>query len=191
MKKFNWVEVDDATDFERLPQGGYVLEITDVDDQPEYERLGVVFDVAEGEFAHKFANSPADMAWTHQINQSYKETAQRFFKGFLTALEKSNPGFSVAEWQKDSDERKLIGLKFGAVINYYHGVNEKGIVTRCYNLARALPVDKIRSGDFKVPDDRYSDDAKAQIEAEAAEKATGESTASTAGQKTIYSDCPF
>lgn len=188
MKKVNWVEVEEATNVDWLPQGGYVIEIVDVDDVPSYEYLNIVFDVVEGEYAHKFAEVPKDKGWTHQLRQSYGEKSERFFKGFLTALEKSNPGFSISEWQAESDETKLIGLKLGAVINYYHYVNEKGVASKKYNFARPMSVDKIRSGDFKVPDDQWSDDAKAL------EESTGGNTSATSTggkQKQLYADCPF
>ena len=179
MKKVNWVEVEEATNVDWLPQGGYVIEIVDVDDVPSYERLNIVFDVVEGEYAHKFADVPKDKGWTHKFSQSYKDSAQRFFKGFLTALEQNNPSFSVAEWQKESDETQLIGLKLGAIINYYHDVSEKGTLKQSYRLARPMSIERIRSGDFKVPEDQWSDEAKALKE-------------STGGkQNQLYADCPF
>lgn len=186
MKKFNWVEVDEATSVDWLEPGGYVIEIVDVEDKPEWEALNVVFDVAEGTQAHKFAKMPKEQAWTHQLRQSYKENAQRFFKGFLTALEKSNPGFSIAEWQKASDERELIGLKLGAVINYYHSVSEKGLPRKSYNLARPMSADRIRAGDFTVPEDGWSKEAR---ELDDQEKAKSTAGGSAGGD--LYDDCPF
>ena len=182
MKKFNWNEVEEATSIEWLPQGGYVVKITDVEDRPDWETLIITFDVAEGPQAGKFKNMPADMNWSHQFRQGYSDRAQRFFKGFLTALEKSNPGFSVDKWQVNSDEKDLAGLQVGVVLNYYHYVNEKGIAVKKYNCARTLPVDKIRSGDFKVPDDTWSDEAKALEE---------EATSANESTSPAQLDCPF
>lgn len=185
MKNFKWTKVEDPANVDWLPQGGYVIEIVDVDDMPSWETLNIVFDVAEGEHAHKFADVPSSRAWTHQLRQSYSEKAQRFFKGFLTALEQSNPNFTIEEWERDCDETQLIGLKFGAIINYYHYVNEKGVLCKKYNLVRPVSVDKIHKGDFDVPEDNWSNEAKR------ASEESNDNAASDSKQGNLYSDVPF
>lgn len=185
MKQVKWEEVDEVTTVDWLPQGGYVIKIVDVEDNPDWECLNIVFDVVGGEYNGKFAKTPADRAWTHTLRQSYSDNAKRFFKGFLTALERSNPGFTVADWQRKSDERELIGLYVGAIINYYHYINEKGTLVKRYNFARACDVYEIKSGNFTVPDDRWS------AEAEAEQNLANTSTVQTGVQNQIYTDCPF
>lgn len=34
MKAFDWKRVDESVPFEKLPAGGYVIKITDVEDMP-------------------------------------------------------------------------------------------------------------------------------------------------------------
>ena len=169
MKKVNWTEVEEANFGDRLPVGGYVVRIQKVEDDPKKEQLQIIFDIAEGQYANKYASTPADRDWTHRIYQRYSDSAAPFFKGFLTALEKSNPGFTVSEWQKQSNEQAFVGLIFGAIFGEYNKVSERSgkvVATTVYD--HAVSADTIRSGKFTVPDPRYSDDAKQMIAEEAA-----------------------
>lgn len=169
MRKLNWVEVEEANFGDKLPVGGYVIKIQKVEDDPKKEQLQIIFDIAEGDYKGKYAGTTADKDWTHRLYQRYSENAMPFFKGFLTSLEKSNPGFSIAEWQEESNEQDLVGLVFGAVFGEFHKVSERtGKEITVTSFDHAVSADTIRSGKFDIPEPRYTDEAKALIAEEAA-----------------------
>lgn len=125
MKKIeNWQELHDTTDevvafdnvldeFEPKP---YICKILKVEDVIEKEYLKIAFDIADGEqkglFKKAFdTDNREDKKWPYVGigYRSYKESAKRFFASFITAVEKSNPGFKF-----DFDEQKLVGKLFVA-----------------------------------------------------------------------------
>lgn len=86
--------------------------------------------------------------WGGSFIRSYKEKALPFFKGFVTCVEKSNPGY---RWNGDENglHRKLIGLVLGEEEyerSETHEIKKRLIVTgvRC--------IDDIRNGNFTVPE---------------------------------------
>jgi hypothetical protein len=62
-------------------------------------------------FFYKQMEQFGDWPWRGKLHKSYKETAQRFFTAFITAVEKSNKGFKFAP---AFDETKLAGKFFVA-----------------------------------------------------------------------------
>lgn len=68
------------------------------------------------------------------------------FKGFLTAVKDSNPGF-VFENQEKRLEGKLVGLVLAE--EEYRG-NDGSVKKRLY-VSAVRSVDRIRKGDFTVP----------------------------------------
>lgn len=102
--------VNEAGELKRLPAGAYACKIIEVIDVPEKEYLDVYFDIAEGEFKNYFTTLQANTGKNYgRITRSYKVNALPFFKAFITAIEKSNPGY---KW--NWDEKSLNG-KFCAV----------------------------------------------------------------------------
>jgi len=61
-----------------------------------------------GYFYHQMEQF-GDWPWRGVLHKSYKDTAQRFFSAFITAVEKSNKGFKFAP---SFDENKLVGKFF-------------------------------------------------------------------------------
>lgn len=107
----NWELVNEAGELKTLPAGAYACKITDVVDVPEKEYLDVFFDIVEGEYKGYFKNLETNTGKCYgRITRSYKQTALPFFKAFVTASEKSNPGYTW-NW----DEKSLIG-KFVTVV---------------------------------------------------------------------------
>ena len=154
MKILNWEEVED-TSFEKLPAGGYVVMLTSVVDKPAKEYLEVTYDICEGEHAGYYSDDFGQRnLWAHQMRRSYKETARGMFKKFLSTLEKSNPAFTVAEWQRTSDERRLEGLIIGVVLQYEDYTNNRGEDKERLQVVGLYTPDEIRAGDFKLPDRR-------------------------------------
>lgn len=153
MRVLNWESVEESTPFEKLPAGGYVVKIVDVEDIDRKEYLNVVYDIAEGEHAGFFSSDFAlRNPWSHRFVRSYKETARGMFKAFLLRLEESNPGFSIAAWQKKGDERELVGLELGAVVQYEDYTNDAGDDKERLDVVGVYSAADIRAGKFTVPE---------------------------------------
>lgn len=173
MKILNWVEVEESTPFEKLPAGGYVVRILDVEDVASREYLNIVYDIAEGPHAGFFSDdfSRAN-PWKHRFVRSYKQTARGMFKAFLARLEETNPQFSVARWQVRGDEREFIGLLVGIVVQYEDYTNENGDDKERLNMVGVCNADDIRAGKYTLPE----------------RKDSRETVTSAAG---VYDDLPF
>jgi hypothetical protein len=148
MKKIDWNNVQEAKDFERVPPMGYICEITAVEDVPEKEYLRIEYDIAHGDFRGYYRQLYASKNfWGGNFIRSYKETAQSFFKSFLTAVKESNPGYIF-----NDDERSLRGKKIGLVLAEEEYTKSTGdIGTRLY-VAETRSIAKIIAGDYKIPD---------------------------------------
>ena len=99
----NYDLINEAGDFSPLPAGIYPVRITKVVDVPEKEYLEVYCDVVGGEHKDYFKTLVASgFKDTSKTIRSYKSNALPFFKAFITAVQKTNPGY---QW--DWDERNL------------------------------------------------------------------------------------
>ena len=153
MKKYNWIPVEESTPFTKLPAGGYVVRITDVEDMSGKEYLNIVYDIAEGEHAGFYSDSFGKLnPWAHRFVRSYKDTARGMFKQFLARLEDSNRGFSIEQWQATSDERDLIGLELGIVLQKELYTNDKGEDKERLDMVGVYAAQDIRNGDYKMPE---------------------------------------
>ena len=143
-------------DFERLPAGGYVCRITAVKDNAEKERLELEYDIAEGKYLGYHSETYARAGfWGGRFIRSYSDKAQGFFKGFLTAVEQSNPGFAW-NW----DEKTLSGKLLGIVVGEREYVARDGSVKVGQEVTMVRSVKAIKEGDFKVPELRKLTDAQ-------------------------------
>lgn len=154
MKNVNWNDVQDEI---RSPvPGGYAAKITKVTDNEEKEFLLIEWDFADGEF--KGANKECYDAfgfWPMNFVCSYKEKALRFFKGFKTAVEESNPKYVF-----NNDPQSLVGKFIGVVLGEEEYINKKGEVkTRCY-VAEKRSGKAIREGDYGIPPLKRLDPSK-------------------------------
>lgn len=164
MKKINNFDEIQASDgsYQRLPVGGYIVGVKDVEDVPEKEYLRIKFDICKGEYKNWFqkefdGNTKEDKKWPNSgtLIRSYKEKALPMFKGFTTAVEKSNNGFTW-NW----DEKKLKNKVFGVVIGEEEYLNQKGQVRVRNYVAAVRSVDVIDKGDFTVPELKKLDASK-------------------------------
>lgn len=148
MKNINWNEVPDQVEFDRLTPGGYVCEMKCVVDVPAKEYLKIEYDIAEGTHKGYYQELYKSKSfWGGTFYRSYKEKALPMFKGFLTAVKESNPGF-VFENQEKRMEGKLVGLVLAE--EEYMG-NDGKVKKRLY-VSAVRSVEKIRKGDFNVPE---------------------------------------
>jgi len=166
MRKFDGYDKTEAFagEYEKLEAGGYVCRILQVkaeenDGTKNYDTLlRIGFDIAEGDkggfykrtFDRKKESNP-DAKWPGMYYQTVKADDLRFFKGFITAIENSNPGY---HW--DWDEQKLKGKLFGGVfgeeeyeIRQGKRAGEIGTSVKCMWVRSA---EQIRSGNFTVPE---------------------------------------
>jgi hypothetical protein len=81
-----------------------------------------------------------------KTTRSYKRTALSFFKGFITAVENSNPGY---KW--DWDEKKLVGKNVIAVFGEEEYLKD-GQVKTSVKLVEFRSLDAYKEGKIKVPE---------------------------------------
>lgn len=163
----NWNEVKPMTMGEnaKLPAGGYVCKIKQAkveqktrQDQTTYEMLSIAFDIYEGEYSGYFEeqfreSTYSDKKWKGVIRQMLPSDdgtekdnrIKGFFKGAITAIEESNPGYHF-----NFDERtlsdKLVGVIFREEEYDYEG--RQGMTVKPFIL---MDTHKILNGEFTVP----------------------------------------
>lgn len=149
MKVKNWNLIEESTGGQKLPAGGYVCVITDVEDNPRGEYLRITYDIKEGEYAGHYSDDFAkDHPYIHQFVRSYKDSAEGMFKAFINRVQESNRGFV---WNMQ-DERQFIGKEIGLVMQYEKYTNTKGEDKERLNVERVYATQDIRNGDYKLPD---------------------------------------
>lgn len=163
MKKVNSFNRENVIkESERLPIGGYVIKIMNAKEETFSwgRRLAIAFDIAEGEYAgfynKNFQNQTGeDKKWkgVFRLNipkedgSDGDEWTQKKFNTSIVNIEESNNGYFF-----DWDESKLKGKLVGALFNNkeYEINGRHGFYTNCHSF---VPVETIRSGKFKIPED--------------------------------------
>lgn len=139
-------------DFERLAAGGYVIKITSIRDVDDKEYLEIVYDIAEGPEAGRYASEPKENDYRHRFVRSYKETALGMFKAFIQAVDETNGTAFGDSVETGFNEQRLVGKKLGVVFGYEeYNANDGNVKERLY-VYRCMSADKIRKGQFKVPE---------------------------------------
>lgn len=164
MKKIaNWENIKENSGFAKLPVGGYVVKILNVQDVPEKEYLKISFDINEGEQKGFFAkaykeDTRTDKKWpaAGSFIRSYKESAAPMFRGFTNAIENSNKGY---HW--DFDEKSLVNKVVGIVVGEEEYLNQKGQLRKRTYVSAVRSVETIKKGDFTVPNVKKLDATKA------------------------------
>jgi hypothetical protein len=158
----NWANIKENNGFEKLPVGGYIVKILNVQDVADKEYLKVSFDIAEGDKKGLFKkqydeDTREDKKWPNagSFVRSYKSTAESMFKGFANAVENSNKNYTF-----DFNEKSLVGKQVGIVVGLEEYVNQKGAVRERTYVSAVRSVDTIKKGDFKIPDTKKLDPTK-------------------------------
>lgn len=148
MRKINnWEKVKASDDFERLPAGGYVCTIIHVDDEPSKEYLHIEYDIAEGDHKNHWTETSERFGWWGgDFYRSYKDSAVGMFKGFMNAVEESNPGFKW-EW----DETALEGKAIGVVLGEEEYIKNDGSVGTRLKVRSIKAAQDIRDKKFRIP----------------------------------------
>lgn len=159
MERIDWSKIEPAQEgeYRTPPAGGYVLQIKSVNNEPTKRYLKVSYDIlgvadpANEEFVGYYTertNRTGGQIPLPAMYRSYKESAQKFFRGFLKSLEDSNSGFKANLF--DGDETKLVGMVFGAVLGEEEYAYNGRIRTRL-KVSFTCATERIAKGDFKVP----------------------------------------
>lgn len=145
-------------EYERLEAGGYICKI--VSAKEEMSKTGkrmlvLALDILEGDkkgfFKRRFnENTNIDKKWSagaiyRQMLEGDK--AVGFLKGLMTSLEASNEGF---QW--NWEEKKLIGLKCGAIFGQEEYEKMDGSIGISTKVKYIRTVKAIQEGNFKVPE---------------------------------------
>lgn len=143
-----------------LPAGCYVCVIKQASVIDEYgkEKLAILFDIAEGEQKDFYKSqydaaraSSSEAKWKGVHKQIMSGTGLPYFKGLITSIEKSNPGF-VFKFGVDGNEKTLAGKKFGLVMGREQFKANDG------NLKWATKVFQVRSleglKNAEIPEDK-------------------------------------
>lgn len=137
----------------KLPVGGYVCKLTEVSDVPKKEYLNILFDIAEGTEAGRFADDYyRDKPYLHRFMRSYKDTAKEMFKEFTDAIDASNGTDLTPQVEKGLDEMTLVGKLIGLVLAEEEYENDRGEVKVRQYVAQCLDAASIREGAYKVPE---------------------------------------
>lgn len=144
----DWDAIKEASDFPAPGPGGYIAQITAVEDVEEKEYLRIEWDFVEGEFKcyNRDTYGRANF-WPMTFIRSYKETALPFFKAFKTALEASNPGYHFEEENLQAMRGRLIGI----VLGEEEYLARTGEVKVSVKVQQTHSISAIRQGKFKVP----------------------------------------
>lgn len=155
-------------EYEVLPADGYVCKIKDAyvatSQRSGNEMLVINFDISEGKYACfyqrkydeavKSNSDPSkEIKWPGVYRQMIQgENSAGYFKGLMTTLAASNPGF---DWDKCNwDESKLIGLIFGGLFGREEYEKMDGSTGMSTKLRFVRNVEKIRTGNFEIPKDK-------------------------------------
>lgn len=152
MKALDLTNVQESGTGEGLKAGGYVCKYTVVTDVPDKQYLYMEFDIVEGPHANYYKDLEARAGfWGGKVYRSYKEKALPMFKRMCSAVSKSNMGF-IFDGQQNANEKTLVGKYVGIVLGEEEYEKNNGeIGTRLY-VHYECEADKIRSGNFKVPE---------------------------------------
>jgi hypothetical protein len=162
-KPNNWDNVQELGERKPLPLGAYVCKVKQVrvQDNNYGSQLALLFDITEGEYAgyyHKDfeANTNADKKWRGLMRvwlpkddgSEKDELTKSFFKGFVTAFERSNPGYTF-DWNENSLAGKTIGILYRNEEWDYNG--KHGWAVRPF---KAISADTVRDGSYTIPKDK-------------------------------------
>jgi hypothetical protein len=138
-------------EFETLDPGGKILKIRQGvigTSTTGKEMLNLLFDIAEGEEAGYYQRqfdgakkSDAEPKWKGVFRQLTEGKSLPFFKGVITAIEQSNPGY---KW--NWDEKSLAGKLFGGVFGQEEYLASDGKVKTSTKCMFIRSIDKIRAG---------------------------------------------
>lgn len=175
MKQIDFSNIQEAGESRKVKAGGYICQITSVEDDPDKEYLKIEYDIAEGDFKGYYKELADSRGfWAGRYIRSYKPKALPFFKRMCSAIAKSNPGFVFDGGSVNSDEKTLVGKLVGLVLaEEEYMANDGDVKTRLYVYSECA-VSDIKNGKFKVPDMKKLPYAKRDNQPSVYEKETAD-----------------
>ena len=150
---FDELPQNEVVEFEKLKVGAYICQIKSVEDVEDKEYLKIKFDIVDGEYKNWFNDmSQGNLDnWSSQgtTYRSYKDTATRFFKAFITAIEKSN---AKSNFRWNWDEKTLVGKYFVAVYGEEEYEDQFGDVKVNVKVQDIRSIPALREGAIKLPE---------------------------------------
>jgi len=138
-----------ATNSTDLAPGGYLARITSVFHESDKQRFVLTFDIATGDHAGHFAQTPIPLDWTHALYESYAPDRMAYTRRDVGCIAKSNPAADVYSiW--NSDPAGLKGLLVAVVLSYRESVD-------CYGEDELMPswrvitTEALSKGAYKIP----------------------------------------
>jgi hypothetical protein len=150
--------------YKALPKGAYVMKIMGAKVQQNSigQYVEISMDIAEGEYANFYAdsyrsNKNENKKWgcKYLLNVPNDDGTEkdgwtkRKFKTFTEALEESNAGYHF-----DWDETKFKGKLIGGLFHIEEYERNDGKIAQSTKIKNVCSVDKLRSGDYKLPEDK-------------------------------------
>ena len=131
---------------QQLPKGKYVCVIKQVAVQESRngnDQFVILYDIAEGEqkgFFQKLfdadkTQNPSGAKWRGVFKQNMEGKSLSWFKGIITSIERSNA--FVFPWDKDGNEKTLVGKKFGGIFRrrqYEADNGNRPVVTELFRI---------------------------------------------------------
>lgn len=145
-------------EYEKLEAGGYICKIINAKEEKSKSgkrMLVLALDILEGDKKEFFRNRfnednrpekkwPAGAIYRQMLEGN---KAVGFLKGLMTSLEASNEGF---KW--DWDEKKLKGLKCGAIFGEEEYEKLDGSIGTSTKVKFIKTIKAIQDGNFKIPE---------------------------------------
>lgn len=168
-KPIGFDEAKEFQEFKRLPKGGYICRILKLEEAKSKngnDMIVVYLDIADGEFKgyymNRYENDTRDgKKWGCVYRQVVLDTTTQKtssgFKGFITSVEESNAGFVNANIWNDDFTKYFKGKNVGCIFadeHYYNSAGEERVVAKPH---RICSIEKIKKGDFKIPNDIMPD----------------------------------
>lgn len=148
----NWDLIDEAGELKHLPAGAYICKIIEATDVVDKQYLDIYFDIVDGEykgyFTALFENTGKQYG---RITRSYKDKGDsehvvlKFFKAFITAVVKSNPGYT---WNWDE---KTLNNKLCVVVFRDEEYKVDGVVKVMAKPFEIRSIEALKKGLIKIP----------------------------------------
>lgn len=155
---------------QQLPKGKYVCTIVQVGTQESSsgnEQFVILYDIAEGEYKNFYgklyeadrAQNPSGAKWRGVFKQNMEGKGLSWFKGIITAIERSNN--FVFQWDMKDNEKTLKGKKFGGVFHrrQYEKDGNRPIITELYRIRSIAGL-----AEAEVPEDELLPEDSSQAE---------------------------
>ena len=150
INNWNEVEAKGMEDFRAMKIGAYECVIKEAgvhtNEQSGKKTFRVAVDIASGEFKNYYqqrydSNTSMDKKWDNNAVRylAFEGDNVAYFKGFITAVENSNPGY---KW--NWEEETLVNKKIGGIFLYEEYENQEGKRNVKVRLNKFRSLDKLK-----------------------------------------------